>query len=189
MRLLVLLLSLLLACPPAARAQTDEAGLWSLLGQGGQVLLLRHALAPGVGDPPGLRLDDCSTQRNLSELGRQQARAIGQRFAAERVPVELTLTSAWCRCAETAALAFGQASVWPALNSFFADRTDEPAQTAELRAGVARWSGAGNLVLVTHQVNITALTGIVPESGEAVVLTPAPNTAVGFTIAGRLKAD
>ncbi len=177
----VLILAGLGVVRPAA---ADEA-LWDLLRRGGQVVLLRHALAPGTGDPPGFTPGECATQRNLSEAGREQARRIGRQFRDHRVPVGPVLTSAWCRCVETATLAFGRAERWPAIDSFIRDFSAEPARTAALRQRVAEWAGPDTLVLVTHQVNITALTGIHPQSGEAAVLTPGGPD--GFTLAGRLS--
>ena len=167
----------------AAQAPDDA---WAALRAGGKAVLIRHALAPGVGDPPGFVLEACAAQRNLSSAGRAHAVRLGEAFSANGVAVDRVLSSGWCRCIETATLAFGAAEVWPPLHSFFADGSTESAQTTATRAAVAEWAGPGALVLVTHQVNITALTGIVPESGEVIVLEPAPNRAEGFTIGGRL---
>jgi phosphohistidine phosphatase SixA len=159
---------------------------WDTMRAGGQVALVRHADAPGVGDPESFALGDCSTQRNLSDGGRAQAARIGAAFRKQQIAVDQVLTSGWCRCVETATLAFGTAEVWSPLNSFFRDDSSGAAQTAEVRTRVADWTGPGTLVLVTHQVNVTALTDIFPASGEIVVLTPAPERAVGFSIAGRV---
>src|SRR5688500_5049359 len=153
---------------------TEAAGTaWDALRAGGQVALIRHAAAPGTGDPAEFVLEDCSTQRNLSGGGQAQAARLGQAFRANGVRVDQVLTSGWCRCVETATIAFGAAEVWPALHSFFRDAGTEAEQTAEVRARVAAWDGPGTLVLVTHQVNITALTDIFPAAGEVIVLAPA----------------
>ncbi len=167
--------ALLLASLPARPAAAAPADLFERLRGGGLVLLLRHARTePGTGDPPNFRLGDCSTQRNLDEAGRAQARAIGARLRAERIPVGRVLTSAWCRCRETAELmAVGPVEAAEAINSFFEERSRRDEQTRAARALAAAWGGPGNLVLVTHQVNVTALTGVFPASGEAVVATPA----------------
>jgi len=147
--------------------------------------MLRHASTePGLGDPPGFRLDDCATQRNLSEAGRAEARRIGAAFVRRAVPVARVLSSRWCRCVETARLAFGRVEAWSPLDSFFDDRSREPQQTRAVRTLIAEPFTGGNLILVTHQVNITALTGIVPGTGEMVVLSPEPGGR--FTIVGRL---
>jgi broad specificity phosphatase PhoE len=136
------------------------------------VALLRHAEAPGAGDPPGFRLDDCATQRTLSAEGKAQARRIGEAFRRVGTPVEHVYSSQWCRCLETAQLlGLGPVSPLTVLNSFFTQDPDRrERQTAELRAWLDDRRPRGSLVLVTHQVNITALTGIFPASGEAVVV-------------------
>lgn len=177
------LIVLILGLPSAARA---DGALWKLLQAGGQVVVIRHASTdPGVGDPAGFRLDDCSTQRNLSAAGREEARRIGAAFRERGVPIGRVLSSRWCRCLETARLAFGTPEPWPPLDSFFDDRGREPEQTRAVRSLAAERPAAGNLVLVTHQVNISALTGIFPAQGEIVVLTPQGSGT--FRIAGRLR--
>jgi phosphohistidine phosphatase SixA len=165
-----------LARAAASTEPSDEAA-WSAL-QAGGVLIMRHAQTePGVGDPPGFRLDDCATQRNLSPAGRAQAAAVGPALAKRGVRVDRIESSAWCRCMDTARLAFPGAPVHvnAALNSFFEDRRTGPAQTQALRARLLAWRGPGVLVLVTHQVNIGALTGRPVAVGEGVVLRTAGN--------------
>jgi phosphohistidine phosphatase SixA len=151
------------------------------------VAVLRHARAPGVGDPAEFRIDDCSTQRNLSSEGREQARRIGSAFRERGVPVRRILSSRWCRALETARLAFGaETEPFGALDSFFANREDRDRQTRAVRDAIEDWrSQDGVLVLVTHQVNITALTGEVPSEGEILVL--APRAGSGFDIVGRFR--
>lgn len=154
---------------PATAQPSDP--LATLLRQGGHTVMLRHAqTVAGVGDPPGFRIDLCSTQRNLSDDGRDQARRIGQWFQAQKLAPRAVLTSAWCRCIDTADLAFGRHVIWPALNSFFDGRQSEPSQTAALRTALARIPAGQFEVWVTHQVNITALTGEVPSMGEALIV-------------------
>jgi phosphohistidine phosphatase SixA len=167
----------------SGRAQDAQAAL-AALERGGHVLVMRHAqTVPGTGDPPGFRLGDCSTQRNLSDGGREDARRVGERLRSAGVKLDRVLSSAWCRCVDTARIAFGTVEVWAPLNSFFDDRGTEPRQTRELRARVAAFRGEGNLALVTHQVNIAALTGEFLGSGEALVLEPAGES---FRLVGRL---
>lgn len=140
------------------------------LTRGGCAVLLRHAQTEsGVGDPPGFTLDVCSSQRNLNAAGQQQSRQIGLWFSQHGFQPSAIRSSAWCRCQDTARLAFGNRfTVWPALNSFFGDsRAQEPAQTAELRTALAQLPQGSFEVWVTHQVNITAVTGDVPSMGEA----------------------
>lgn len=187
MRALLACLCLLLPFA-AARAETGEAALWAALRDGGHVALIRHALAPGTGDPPGFRVDDCTTQRNLSAAGRAQARAIGERFRANGIATAAIFSSQWCRCLETAReMGLGEAVAFPGLNSFFADRGEEAWHTAAARALIAeRAHGPLPLVLVTHQVNITALSGIFPASGEIIVMRLDGDT---LSLAGRIRTD
>lgn len=155
-----------LCAPFTVSAQND----WNAF-TNGTVVLFRHALAPGTGDPPGFRLNDCRTQRNLNAEGRAQARRIGEAFRERSVTVPRVLTSQWCRARDTATLAFpGLVRDEAAFNSFFGDAAKEAAQTHAARNVLSRWMGTGVLVVVTHQVNITALTGIVPTSGEGVIV-------------------
>jgi phosphohistidine phosphatase SixA len=173
----------LAAFAPAVPASTDAA--WAALQSGGHVLIVRHAqTVPGIGDPPDFRRDDCATQRNLSDAGRAQAKAMGERIAAAGVRVAEVLSSGWCRSLDTARIAFGRATHFPPLDSFFDDRGGEARQSAAVRERVRAWRGPGTLALVTHQVNITALTGEVPAMGEAIVL--APGGASGFGVVGRI---
>ena len=166
----------------AARA-SDE--LWDLLRGGGQVVMIRHPLTdPGFGDPEGFRLEDCSTQRNLSQEGREHARRIGAAFRRHRIPVERVLTSPWCRCVEAASLAFGKAEIAPALGNLFGRPENRQKQVEELivLAGMHR---AGNLVLVTHGSTILALTRVPVNMGEIMVLTPKGEGR--FALAGRFS--
>ena len=164
----VLVLALLVAAAPG---RADEA-LWAALADGGHVALMRHAYAPGTGDPEHFRLEDCSTQRNLDQTGRDQARRTGEAFRDHGVAIGRVLSSRWCRCLETAELlGLGEVVAFAPLDSFFGDRGRGPDQTAAVRALLADADAEGpSLVMVTHQVNITALTGIFPRSGEIVVL-------------------
>jgi broad specificity phosphatase PhoE len=155
------------ALPP--RAAADDSA-WRVLAGGGWAVLLRHAqTVPGVGDPPGFRLEECSTQRNLSEAGRDQARRFGEEFVRRAIRVDEVLSSRWCRCIDTARLAFPNSDVrvFEPLNSFFGEGGRRDSQTAQLRDFLARQQPDRRLVLVTHQVNITALTGEFASMGEA----------------------
>lgn len=141
------------------------------LRQHGLLLLIRHAATdPGIGDPPGFRLGDCATQRNLNDEGRAQARRLGPQLAARGWVPQRVRSSAWCRCVDTARLAFGQTETWPALNSFFEGRASEPAQTAEVRRALAALQPGRIEAWVTHQVNVTALTGAGIAMGEVLLL-------------------
>lgn len=140
----------------------------------GSVLMFRHALAPGTYDPPGFRLDDCATQRNLDDEGRRQARQIGAWFAARQLRPTRLRSSPWCRCMETAQLAFGdKAEAWAALGSPRAGSEEVNAQAlVQLRAGLTAvmQRRAGFEVWVTHMFVISALVGEGALSGEAVLL-------------------
>lgn len=143
----------------------------ALLRKGGVVALIRHAeTEPGVGDPPEFKLEDCRTQRNLSIAGQQDARRIGAWFKQNKLKPRAVLSSAWCRCKDTANLAFGQHTVWPALNSVFNDRAQLPDQSEIVRKALAAVPNQQFEVWVTHQVNITALTGQGIGMGEIFIL-------------------
>lgn len=162
-------LFLLTAAPAEPGGQTDLLGA---VRSGEAVLLMRHALAPGTGDPVDFSLEDCATQRNLNAVGRMQARATGRMLAEAGLSDAEVFTSAWCRCRETAELlALGPVEPLAALNSFFRRFERREAQTGALREFLAsRTRADGPAVLVTHQVNITALTDVFPSSGEIVVV-------------------
>ena len=164
--------SLLLATPWAVQAQTDALAL--RLQAGACAVMLRHAKTePGIGDPPGFMLDRCSTQRNLSPAGRAQAAGIGDWFKRHGQRPGAVQSSAWCRCKDTANLAFGSHVVWPALNSFFGDYSAGDAQTAQLRSALETIPAGRFEVWVTHQVNMIALTGASMAMGEALVVDAA----------------
>lgn len=152
--------------------QADKA--WQAVRAGQAIALIRHALAPGVGDPANRVLGDCSTQRNLSAEGRSQAQHIGDVFRNNGVREAIVLTSQWCRCAETAELLqLGTPQAAPFLDSFFADRSTAEAQTSALRDYLTAAVEAQDAVhvLVTHQVNITALTQQFVNSGEITIMS------------------
>ncbi len=156
-----------------SHAQTTPPDLASTWRQSGGVLLVRHASTePGLGDPPGFTLGQCSTQRNLSEAGRAEARAMGQWMQHHQLRVDAVFTSQWCRCQDTARLAWGRAQDWPALNSTFAGQGQADAQTQALRDRLRQLPPGRREVWVTHQVNMTALTGAYPGLGEAFVVDP-----------------
>ena len=149
----------------------SEAQLWRALKTGAAIALMRHALAPGTGDPPNFVIDDCRTQRNLSNNGRKQATAIGNRFRSHGIRNAEVFTSEWCRCRETAELLkFSKIRPLKMLNSFFQHFERAEPQTEELKSWLIAHQSNTPTVLVTHQVNITALTGIFPRSGEIIVV-------------------
>lgn len=177
-----LLLAALLAAP---LARADEA-VWNQIKRGGYLLLIRHAATePGIGDPPGFRLSDCTTQRNLSPAGRAQAQRLGAAFRARRIAVTDVRSSQYCRCMDTAYLAFGKVTSWLPLNSMFQDASHEAEHKRKVLEAAAQVAPPHNLVLVTHQVNIRSLVGVAPEAGEIVV---AQVEAGELRLAGRIPA-
>lgn len=178
----VLMLTLM---PLTAMADQD---LWQKLGNGSHQALLRHAIAPGTGDPLEFAIGDCTTQRNLSASGRDQAERIGASFRANGIEHADVFSSQWCRCIDTAErLDLGAVQELPFLNSFFGrfERRDE--QTEALNAWLREANRDKPAVLVTHQVNISALTGVHPTSGELVIVRVDTNGAV--SVAGTIKTD
>lgn len=176
-----LLFALTLAVAPA---HADEA-LWDALRGGGHVLYIRHSqTTPGVGDPPGFKLEDCSTQRNLSDAGRAQARRMGAALRQRGVPIGAVLSSPWCRCVETAKLAFGRAETWAPLSNLHARQENAPTQARALRPRIAAHKGDANLVLVAHGSVASAVIGEYLAMGEILVLKPQPPD---FRVVGRLS--
>ena len=149
---------------------SDQA--WNITQEGNKIILIRHSLAPGGGDPAGFKIDDCKTQRNLSKKGINQSKKIGKLFKKNKVPIDQVLSSQWCRCKDTAKYAFGNYKEFTALNSTFQSpyNKNEEKQLKELYNYVKKWNGSGkNLVFITHYSIITAVTNAVPSSGEIVV--------------------
>lgn len=180
-----LLLSPLLGL--TGRSSLAAPDMWAALRAGDAFVLLRHAIAPGVGDPPGMRIGDCSTQRNLSAEGRAQALRIGLLFQTNGVAAAEVHSSQWCRCLDTAnLLGLGPVLHQPLLNSFFGTPADGKGQTASLKTWLSSRPPGPPLVLVTHQVNITALTALVPSSGELIFAAFAASG--DLTVLGRQSA-
>ena len=155
------------------------------------MLLVRHSAAgPGLGDPPGFKLDDCASQRNLTEEGRAHAKRLGEWIRRERVPIERVYTSPWCRCRDTATLAFGKGETWEPLSSFFDLPHREPELSESTRKRIASYGvrkPAGNVVMVTHNVNIAALTKLSVASGEVVAVRP--DGCCSLKVVGRFTVD
>jgi phosphohistidine phosphatase SixA len=147
-----------------AGALADLAKGWR---RDGGVLLVRHAVTEsGLGDPPDFTLGQCRTQRNLSPEGQRASRAMGEWARVHGIQPDAVRTSQWCRCQDTARLAFGQFEDWPALNSTFAGQGNPTAQLQALRERLLALPPGRIEVWVTHQVIMTALTGAYPEMGE-----------------------
>lgn len=173
-RLLVALTVLLWTLTPLSSkpaADKEIARLWKLAATPGHLVLIRHATAPGNGDPAGFDLANCATQRLLSEGGRAEARAIGEEFRDNGIPRARVYSSRWCRCHETAQLlSLGTVEPWALLNSFYGTPEKGAAQIAELRAALLPFDLSSPAVLVTHHTVIASLTGVAVTSGEIVVV-------------------
>lgn len=166
---------------PTVLAASD----WEALDRPGTFALMRHALAPGTGDPAAFDVTDCSTQRTLDDRGREQARMIGAAFRARELAFDVVLTSQWCRCRETAELLdLGPVLETDALNSFFQQWDQRGPRTAQATALLSARSDRP--FVVTHQVNIRALTGETTRSGEVLVVR---QVGAGFEVVGRILID
>ena len=153
-------------------AVLSSDSIWDEARQGNKVILIRHSLAPGGGDPAGFKIDDCKTQRNLNKAGIEQSKKIGKIFKDNKISIDVVLSSAWCRCKDTAYYAFGKFKEFSALNSTFSTpyNKNEPRQIKEIEKYLMNWEGKGkNLILVTHYSVITAITNAAPSSGEIVI--------------------
>ena len=184
-KIISLILNLILFSLISFQINASEQA-WNLAQEGDKIILIRHSLAPGGGDPPGFKIDDCKTQRNLNRKGINQSKKIGKLFKKNKISVDQVLSSQWCRCKDTAKYAFGNFKEFTALNSTFQSpyNKNEPKQLKELYNFLKKWDGKGkNLVLVTHYSIITAVTNAVPSSGEIVI------TDKNFEVLGTIQTD
>jgi phosphohistidine phosphatase SixA len=183
-RLALAVLALWLIAAPVAAAD-DSREAWAALVNGSLVALVRHGNAPPGygGDPPGFKIDDCATQRNLDDSGRAQARALGEAFRQHGVRVDKILSSPWCRCLETARLM----ALGPVNDTLAAAASGKsPERLAALKQMVSSWRGPGTLVVVTHALTVQALVGIMPGQAETVVLRPRIGNEPGVDVVGRI---
>lgn len=168
--------------------QADKPSGFALLKSGDHFAMMRHAIAPGFGDPSDFELRNCSTQRNLSQAGIEQSKRIGDRFRDNGIKEAQVYTSQWCRCIDTATLLnLGEPIELPAMNSFFETPERETDQNEQLQKWLAEQDLSEPLVLVAHQVNITALTGIFPSSGEIVIVKRLEDGTL--ETAGRIRTE
>ena len=163
-------LTVAIACASAVGFAHGGEAVWEALRTPGAVVVVRHSYAPGAFDPPDARLDDCSTQRNLDEAGRAQARRIGEAFRQHGIAVGTVLSSPRCRCLDTARLAFGQAQSWSRLQGALRDAELRQRLVAEVQKVIAAHRDGPPLVLVTHGSVVSDLTGLNVRMGEFVVL-------------------
>jgi broad specificity phosphatase PhoE len=169
------LLSALLMCGLGASGAEASDAIWEALRAPGTVVIVRHSYAPGTFDPPDAKLEDCSTQRNLDERGRAQAKRIGEEFRAHRITVGAVRSSPRCRCLETARLAFGQADPWMVLQGALNNEALRRRQVAEIKKAIEAHREGLPLVLVTHGSVVTDLTGLNVQMGTFVVLRRNPD--------------
>ena len=143
----------------------------SSLQEGGKLVFIRHALAPGGGDPENFDINDCSTQRNLNSVGIEQAKQIGKIFKDNKIPIDQVLSSEWCRCKDTAKNAFGNFKTFNALNSYFSSKftKNKDQQIRDLKSFVKEWDSKKNIIFVTHYVVIGEILNTNVSSGEIVV--------------------
>lgn len=159
---------------------------WQIAAEGNKIILIRHSIAPGGGDPEGFNLRDCKTQRNLSIEGIKQSKKIGELFKEKKVPIDKVLSSEWCRCKDTAYYAFGTYKIFKPLNSTFTPpfNSNEEKQVREIKNYVRKWESKNkNLILVTHYSIINALTNSFPSSGELILINRK------FKVLGRIKTN
>ena len=180
-------LTAIVVCAWAVSTAQGTELVWDALRTPGAVVILRHSYAPGGFDPPDARLDDCSTQRNLDDTGRAQARRIGEAFRQQGIAVGAVVSSPRCRCLDTARLAFGRAEAWEVLQGALGDADRRQRQLAEIRQRIAAHQSGVPLVLVTHGSVVTDLTGLSLRMGEFVVLRPAADG--GHAVAGQLYVE
>ena len=170
MRLLNFILIIFLILTNGIKADTEFQVLKNLK-NGGNLIFIRHAYAPGGGDPDNFDINDCSTQRNLSEEGRIQAKNIGNYFKENLIPIDRVITSEWCRCKETAQIAFKKFETKRFLNSFFSEKfsKNKKKQIKDLKKYINKWDSNKNLVFITHYVVIYETLNYAPGSGEIVI--------------------
>lgn len=178
----------------AAGASADRTGVVDRLKSGGHILMIRHAPAPGNGDPSGFKIGDCSTQRNLDESGRDKARSIGMRLRTNGIKSARIYSSQWCRCLETARLIdVGPVQEFAALNSFYEKIEDREPNLQALNQFISQQPADGKLIiLVTHFVTIAAIAGTGVSSGEGVLLElnkDKSHTVIGRLIFGQYHQD
>ena len=182
MKLIIIILFLLISFNTSLKANT-EYNVQNILNEGGKLIFIRHAYAPGGGDPDNFDISNCASQRNLNDEGVEQAKKIGNFFLEKNIMIDKILSSEWCRCKQTAKYAFKNYETKSFLNSFFrqkfADKKDK--QIKELKEYIKKWNGKSNLIFVTHYVVILETLNISVSSGEIVV------TDKDFNILARKK--
>ena len=170
MKLVNFLLIIFISLTTGIKADSS-AEIINELKKGGHLIFIRHAYAPGTGDPNNFKINDCSTQRNLNDKGRKQAKKISNFFQENQIPIGSVISSEWCRCKETALLSFKSFKTKNFLNSFYSAKfaKNKNKQMSDLKKYVKEWKGSKNLVLVTHYVVIYETLDYSSSSGEIVI--------------------
>ena len=170
MRVINIILIIFFSLTNEIRAEITDKIL-NELQNGGNIIFIRHAYAPGGGDPENFDISDCSTQRNLNDNGRNQSKKIGNLFKRNEVPIDKVISSEWCRCKETASIAFNEFKTKNFLNSFYSPKfaKNKKKQIKNLKNYINNWDGNKNLVLVTHYVVISEALDYASRSGEIVI--------------------
>lgn len=188
MRSIIITLLVFLGLLAGRTAQASDQDPWKIWSMPGVHALMRHAIAPGTGDPAAFKLDNCNTQRNINDVGKAQARATGAFIRDQGIKIDTVLSSQWCRCLETAELLnLGPVIDEPSLNSFFRNPNTESRQTQQVLERLQNLPKDSKAILITHQVNITALTGIFPRSGEIILIKVTDDADIA--ILSRLMPD
>ena len=170
MRLIKIIIFLFISFNTTLVANSND-DLQNLLSEGGKLIFIRHAYAPGSGDPDNFDLSDCASQRNLNQEGIDQAKTINKFFLKKYINRNLVLSSEWCRCKQTAKYAFKNYKTKSFLNSFFSQKfaQNKTKQTKELKEFIKKWNGKGNLIFITHYVVILEVLNLSVSSGEIVI--------------------
>mgnify|MGYP001189470630 FL=1 len=170
MKFLKFFIIIFISLTTSIKADSNK-NLINQLKDGGKLIFIRHAYAPGSGDPNNFNLNDCSTQRNLNNQGREQAKYIGKFFIENKIKIDKVLSSEWCRCKETAKIAFKNFSTNNFLNSFYSSKyaKNKDKQVKELNDYINKFKSDKNLILITHYVLISEILNYGPSSGEIVV--------------------
>ena len=171
MKFLNIIIIIFLSLTNGIKADSKQIQNLDILQKGGNLIFIRHAYAPGGGDPDNFNINDCLTQRNLNNLGRNQAKKIGSFFIDNKIPIDFVISSEWCRCKETAQIAFNNFETKSFLNSFYSKKfsKNKKKQMKDLQKFIYNWKGRNNLVLITHYVVIAEVLDYAPTSGEIVI--------------------
>jgi phosphohistidine phosphatase SixA len=170
MKLIKIILFLLISFNTSLKANSED-NVQNILNEGGKLIFIRHAYAPGGGDPDNFDISNCASQRNLNEDGIEQSKRIGNFFLEKNIMIDKILSSEWCRCKQTAKNAFKNYETKSFLNSFFSQKfaDNKNKQIKELKEYIKKWNGKSNLIFVTHYVVILETLNISVSSGEIVV--------------------